>query len=67
MKKQAIKNLATATSILVGTTYIMNKQIKILRNSKSNINNQNEEERKYTIIHQVPLKNIFYYMKFQIK
>ena len=56
MKKQTINNLAIATSILVGATCIMNKQIKRLRNSQSNINNQNEEERKYTMIHQVPLK-----------
>lgn len=54
MKKQTIKNLAIATSILVGATCIMNKQIKRLRNSQRN--NQNEEERKYTMIHQVPLK-----------
>lgn len=31
MKKQTIKNLAIATSILVGATFIMNKQIKRVR------------------------------------
>lgn len=56
MKKQTIKNLAVATSILVGATCIINKQIKKVRNSKNNINNQNQKERKYKMIHQVPSK-----------
>lgn len=67
MKKQTIKNLAVATGILVGATCIINKQIKRVRNSKNNINNQNQEERKYMIIYQVPSKKYILLHEFSNK